>query len=182
MSQAATPVDSSQGTIKEPTITINKTQPAGRNTYTRCYKRTYCHYISNVGATSVQAPTQVNAYAKAFPTTPGQSKCNFYYEGAYVVPYHNVGVATVPGTWNRDFCNVDKVRVKGFGFKVKSITVLQEQIVTRSSSTSLENTFQGKPHLQMFIDHEHLYDRNVGHVTAAGAHSLVPRQLTQCGP
>ena len=70
----------------------------GRNTYTRCYKRTYCHYISNVGATPVQTPTQVNAYARAFPTTAGQSKCNFYYEGAYVVPYHNVGVATVPGT------------------------------------------------------------------------------------
>ena len=168
MAQAATPVDSSQGTIKEPNLSINKSTHGGR-CWTKTYKRTYCHYISNVGATPVQQPTQVNSYAKAIPTAAGQSKCNFYYEGAYAIPYHNVGVSTVPGTWMRDFANVDKVRVLGFGFKIKGITVLQEQIVTRSSSTSLENTFQGKPHLQMFIDHEHTYDQHVGYTTAAGA-------------
>ena len=65
--------------------------------------------------------------------------------------------------------NADKVRIRSFGFKIKSVTVLQEQIVTRAASTSLENTFQGKPHLQMYVDREHLYDRCVGLTTAAGA-------------
>ena len=99
---------------------------------------------------------------------PDKTKCNYYYEGAYVVPYHNVAVSTMPRHWITDFVNVDKVRIKSLGFKVKNITVLQEQIVTRAASTSLENTFQGKPHLQMFIDGHHSYDRNVGHTPAGG--------------
>ena len=167
--QAATPVDSSQGTIKEPTVTINKASPNGGATYSRHYRRTYCHYISNVGSTPSQVPLQVKAYAKAIPNSAGQTFCNYYYEGAYVVPYHNCAVSTMPRHWITDFMNADKVRIRSFGFKIKSVTVLQEQIVTRAASTSLENTFQGKPHLQMYVDREHLYDRCIGLTTAAGA-------------
>lgn len=116
--QAATPVDSSQGTIKESTFSgIGRALPNGGTTYTRQYRRTYVHYLSNVGATPQIVPAYTNAYAAAWPTAAGQTKCNYYYEGAYVVPYHNVAVSTMPRHWITDFINVDKVRVKSLGFK-----------------------------------------------------------------
>lgn len=182
----ATPIDSTQGTIKEATFSNISRATAGQGvTYKKTYKRTYVHYLNNANTTPPTAPTSTFTYT-AMTTAASAPMCNCYSEGAYLIPYHNLGISTIPGQWLIDFVNVDKVRVLELGFNVKNITVLQESLVNRGSTTTVENVFEGKPYAMMWIDREHMMDQNLGYVvqntiapmtTAEAAHV----QWAMCG-
>ena len=159
----ATPIDSTQGTIKEATFSgISKSTAGHGTTYIKTYKRTYVHYLNNNSTTPPSTPTGTYTYAAY--QTPNYPRCNCYSEGEYMIPYHNLGISTTPGAWMTDFNNISRVKVLSLGFNVKNITVLQESLVNRGATTTVENVFEGKPYAMMWIDHGHMMDQNLGYV------------------
>lgn len=173
----ATPIDSTQGTIKEATFSgISRSTVGQGSTYIKHYKRTYVHYLNNSYTTPPSAPTQTYTYTN-LQTAASSPKCNCYAEGAYLIPYHNLGVSTTPGAWMTDFINASRVKVLALGFNVKNITVLQESLVNRGSTTTVENVFEGKPYAMMWIDHGHVMDQNLGYVSQATLAPLASAEL-----
>lgn len=154
MAAPATAVDTATGQVEAPKGEIYWTTTRQPGTRILRFKNTFEHYVNNVGGNPV-VRTVTNM-------VPGNYAGLENHEGLYVVPYHNRGIAFIMQQFYRLVQNVDAVKVRKMGFRIKKVTVLQEALTTRASTTILENTFQSRLSCFLYVDNEHLLDNLVG--------------------
>lgn len=151
---AATAVDTATGQIEAPPgqtyVTVTK-QPPGD---VKVFKTNFETYINNEnGVPAVRTVTNL---------VPGNYAGLENHENLYVVPYHNRGIAIWPAQFYRLVQTNDAIQVLEMGFEIKKVTILQENLTTRASTAILENTFQSRPSIYMYVDDEHIFDNAVG--------------------
>nr|WAQ80632.1 MAG: hypothetical protein [Parvoviridae sp.] len=149
------PVDSVQGNLSSKGQPTRINRSLGKTSYTRTFKRTYIHYISNDGAQPAHAPIN-------WHNGTADDVCDQSMEGLVAIPYDNVGVAIPPSSYATMLTDIGRVQVLSLGYTCKRITTLQENLVSRASSTIMENVFESKPYLMRYIDYEHMLDNYVG--------------------
>lgn len=164
MAVNGTPVQSAVGTLDKDKLK-NLHTGNDRPTRIKTYKRTYQHYINNTNsAPNFTARTLFNV-----GTTPTPLPGIEWNEGLFPIPYYNLGAALDPGKYSREFANVGRVKLLSLGYTIKKISVMQETLTTRGSTTVVENTFEGKPFFMRFRDRQHLFDQCVGYAGATTA-------------
>lgn len=132
----------------------------GVRRYTERFHQTFQHYIggSDKGIADV---SEKLLYAAASSAANAQ-KCWRINNRLHVVPYYNLGASIAPQQWQKLQHRAGRIRVKKLGFKIKGLEVMEETAVTRSSTLVVENRFESRPKLQMFVDHEHKFDLYAG--------------------
>lgn len=159
----ATPVDTATGQIESEHVHINaKTTHIHGNR--QRFSRRYSHYID-----SSNNESSYTARANFI----GLDAVGEFRDGCSSIPYQNLGVAMSPTQYVNLTAVATELKVHSLGFEIKKITILQENLTTRAQGTTLENTFQSRPSVLMFVDGEHLLDETVGELglTTHGAYT-----------
>lgn len=148
----ATAVDTATGQIEADDVILNSTTDfikGGR----QVFRRRYSHYIdtnTNEGASTERL------------TFIGTTSAREFADGSASIPYQNLGIAMSPAQYCMFTAGANMVKVHGMGFDIQKITILQENLTTRSGGTILENTFQSRPSVLLFTDARHMWDEVVG--------------------
>lgn len=149
---AVTAVDTATGQVESESVDVTNT--TGFLTGSRqVFRRKYTHYIDsthNEGATLQRL--------NFFGTVPARE----FRDGCSSIPYQNLGISMSPAQYLFVTAGANMMKVHSLGYTIKKITVLQENLTSRSQGTTLENTFQSRPSVLVFTDHKHQFDEVVG--------------------
>lgn len=147
-------VDSVQGGVE--TVKAGPSSFNGRKTYsTKRFTHKFQHYIDN--ATSIPQYNNAN-----FTVTGSQIVSQAMGCGCFIIPYYNLGAATNPGDWAREFANCQRIKVKSLGFKITRMSMVAQQVTVPSGTQTIVNQWEGKPRVMVYIDHDYIMDDFVG--------------------